>query len=78
MTTKVRSDGGTVPPPRPPAPWPEGPSRSVAQRAAYTEAHQSTHTCPSGQEKDTRSYIVITRRQSRIHSTVTVGLMYLI
>lgn len=73
MTTKVRSGEGTGPPPSPPPQWPARPSHSAAQRAAYTEAHQSSHTCPSGQrrgtehtqEEDTSSYIVKTRRQKR-------------
>lgn len=47
MAMKVRSGRRAAPPPSPP-PRPAGPSHSVAQRAAYTEAHQSTHTHPSG------------------------------
>lgn len=50
MTTKVRSGGATGPPPSPRPSQPAGPSRSAARRAAYTEAHQSTHTRPSGQD----------------------------
>lgn len=49
MTTKVRNGGVTAFPPPPRSLQPAGPSHSVAQREAYTEAHQSTHTSPSGQ-----------------------------
>lgn len=87
MATKVRSGGGTGPPPSPPPQQPAGPSHSAAQRAAYTEAHQSTHTRPSAQGTRTQEEIqevifVKTRRQEkdttekRSHrTTVRVGLV---
>lgn len=50
------SGGGILPPPSPP-PWqPAAPSHSAAQRAAYTEAHQRTHTRPSGQKTDDKTH----------------------
>lgn len=68
MKTKARSGQGTGPPPSRPPSWPAGPSHSAAQRAAYTEAHQSTHTRPSGQdtqEENRSSYNVKPRRGER-------------
>lgn len=46
---KVRSGRGSILPLSPPSPpRPVGRPHSATLRAAYTEAHQSTHTRPSG------------------------------
>lgn len=50
-TTKPRARSGGGAGPSPPPPRPAGLSHSAAHWAAYTEAHQSTHTLQSGQER---------------------------
>lgn len=50
-TTKPQARSGGGAGPSPPPPRPAGLSHSAAHWAAYTEAHQSTHTLQSGQER---------------------------
>lgn len=47
MKMQLRNGGEGGLPPSPPLPRPAEPSHSAAQRAAYTEAHQSSHTLQS-------------------------------
>lgn len=56
---KKRSGWGTGPPLFPHLLWPAGPSHNAAQRAAYREAHQRTHTRPSGQDTHGRKIRVV-------------------
>lgn len=65
MKTKVRSGRGTGPLPSPPPLQPAVPSHSAAERAAYTEAHQSTHIRPSGQDTHERRIGVVTMLKQR-------------